>query len=390
MDTAPSPTLPDVPGAPGARLRRRRFGQWMAALVPALATACAGQAPVSASATSSSRPSEAPSVAPATSAPPAPTSPSPTPTPIPAPRSPFTGREVDSADRIHRRIVAVKIDNAPQARPQFGLSAADLVYEQLAEGNLTRFLAFFLEQEPERVGPVRSARLTDIYLGQEWDFLLAYAGAGATTSRLLGEALIPLFKAPELGERLEGTPYLRDTRGVAPHNLFVRIAAVRDAARREPGIPPEVEIHPFPFRDPPPETGPLRNVSLPYVPAAAVTWRYDAEAGVWKRVMAGAPHVDALNGRQIQVENVVVQYAQIFTARNVEPDSAGNPVLDTVLRGENAVRLFHSGQVFEGTWSKEHDRAKTQYRLPDGSPLPFRPGKVWVHIVPAEFQVTWS
>ena len=154
--------------------------------------------------------------------------------------------------------MAVKIDNAPLARPQLGLAYADLVYEQLAEGNLTRFLAFFLEGEPERVGPVRSARLTDIYLGQEWEFVLAYAGAGRTTSRLLGDGLFPLLKAPELGERLDGTPYSRDGRRPVPHNLFVKVSDVREAARREPGNAEEVEIRPFPFHEGPLESGPLR------------------------------------------------------------------------------------------------------------------------------------
>ena len=285
--------------------------------------------------------------------------------------------------------MAAKIDNAPLARPQFGLSMADVVFEQLAEGGLTRFLALFLQHAPDKVGPIRSARLTDIYLGQEWDFLLAYAGAGRTTSRLLAEALVPAFKAPELGERLEGTPYSRDNGRPIPHNMFARIAGVREAAAGDPILGKEVEIRPFPFADPP-ETGPLRTITCPYVPQAAVRWSYDTGSNTWKRTMAGAPHNDALNNQQIGVENVVLQYAQIFTAQGVEPDAAGNPVLDTLLRGENKVRVFHSGQMFEGTWIKEHDRAKTQYRLPDGSPVPFRPGKVWFHVVPTDFNASWT
>jgi hypothetical protein len=311
------------------------------------------------------------------------------PTPTPVPYNPLTGRQVEDAARIRRRIVAAKIDNAPLARPQFGLGAAGLVYEQLAEGGLTRFLAFFLDAAPEKVGPIRSARLTDIYLGQEWDFLLAYAGAGRTTSRLLAEALVPAFKAPELGENLQGTPYFRDNARAIPHNMFVRVEEVREIAARDPQIPKEVFIQPFPFAQPP-ETGPLRTLNMPYVPEAAVRWAYDAGTNTWKRTMAGRPHLDALNNQQIESDNVVVQYAQIFTAQNVEPDSAGNPVLDTELKGSNRLRVFHSGQMFEGTWSKESDRAKTQYRLADGAPMPFRPGKVWIHIVPTDFQANWG
>ncbi|MGI8424307.1 MAG: DUF3048 domain-containing protein [Chloroflexota bacterium] len=318
-----------------------------------------------------------------------PPAPPPQPTATPVPWNPLTGQNVGDQSAIRRRIVAAKIDNAPLARPQFGLSAADVVYEQLAEGGVTRFLALFLQNAPDKVGPIRSARLTDIYLGQEWDFLLAYAGAGRTTARLLAEALVAAFKAPELGERLESTPYSRDNGRPIPHNMFVRVAGVREAAAADPILGREVEIRPFPFIDAP-ETGPLRTLSMPYVPQAAVTWRYDTASHTWKRTMAGSAHVDAGNNQQIGVENVVIQYAQIFTAQGVEPDAAGNPVLDTLLRGENRVRVFHSGQMFEGTWLKEHDRAKTQYRRSDGTPVPFRPGRVWFHVVPTDFNASWT
>lgn len=373
-----------MPDKSPRRFRRRSIAGALM-LSPVLAACAQGSQEASAPSPTGSTATTAP---PTATRRPDPTAPPPTPTPIPT--SPLSGKEVTDAGSIQRRIVAAKIDNAPLARPQFGLSVADVVYEQLAEGGLTRFLAFFLEQSPEKVGPIRSARLTDIYLGQEWDFLLAYAGAGRTTSRLLAEALIPAFKAPELGFNLEGTGYFRDPNRPIPHNMFVRIEQVREAAAKEPGIAKEVEIRPFPFTEPPAEPGGLRTINMPYVPAAAVTWSYDPQTSSWKRFMAGAPHVDALNNEQIRAENVVIQHAQIFTAQNVEPDSAGNPVLDTMLRGENKLRVFHSGQMFEGTWSKEHDRAKTEYRLADGSPMPFRPGRVWIHIVPTDFGATWG
>lgn len=330
-----------------------------------------------------------PTPPPAIPIPTSPPTPPPQPTATPVPWNPLTGQNVGDLSTVRRRIVAAKIDNAPLARPQFGLSAADLVYEQLAEGGLTRFLALYLQSSPDKVGPIRSARLTDIYLGQEWDFLLAYAGAGRTTARMLAEALVPAFKAPELGETLNGTPYARDNGRPIPHNMFARIAGVREAASGDPILGKEVEIRPFPFADAP-ETGPLRTLNMPYVPQAAVRWNYDTGTNTWKRTMAGTAHVDALNNQQIAVENVVLQYAQIFTAQGVEPDAAGNPVLDTLLRGENKVRVFHSGQTFEGVWVKEHDRAKTQYRQADGAPVPFRPGKVWIHVVPTDFNASWT
>ena len=319
-----------------------------------------------------------------------PPTPPPQPTPTPVPWNPLTGRPVGDLGLIRRRIVGVKIDNAPLARPQLGLGQTDVVYEELAEGGLTRFLAFFLEKSPKKVGPVRSSRLTDIYLGQEWDFLFAYAGAGRTTTRLLAEALVPAFKAPELAERIDGTAYTRDNSRPIPHNLFVEIDVIRQEAAKDPILSKEVEIRPFPFTDPPKDVGPLRQINMPYIPDAAVVWRYDEGSSTWKRNMAGQPHVDPIDNQQITAENIVIQYAEIFTAQNVEPDAAGNPVLDAILRGENQLRVFHSGQMFEGKWSKEHDRAKTQYKLADGRPMPFRPGRVWIHIVPMDYKASWA
>jgi hypothetical protein len=137
--------------------------------------------------------------------------------------------------------------------------------------------------------------------------------------------------------------------------------------------------------------GPLRSVNVPYTgPASTVNWRYDEGSARWLRTMGGAPHRDGLDNQQIGAENLLVYYARLFTASNVEPDSAGNPVLDAEIRGSGKARLFHSGQMFEGSWTKEHDRAKTVYKLDDGSPLPFRPGRVWIHIVPQDFNVAWS
>lgn len=308
------------------------------------------------------------------------------PTVIPA--APLTGRQLDDPARIRRRVVAVKLDNAPLARPQLGLAFADVVYEMLAEGGLTRFLALFHSDDAPRVGPVRSARLTDIYLAQEWDFLFAYAGAGRTTTRLLGEAIVPLFKAPELAEPLAGSPYTRDRSRPIPHNLFVEIAKVREAAAQQ-GHPAEMPVRAYRFSDPGPEPGPLRSVNLPYGPSP-VSWRFDPASGQQRRVMSGAPHVEGLTGQQLAVENVIVLFARIFAAGNVEPDSAGNPVLDTELKGEGSLLLFRDGHVGVGKWSKEHERAPTLFLDQGGEPLALRPGTTWIHIVPTDFGINWS
>src|SRR5436190_722963 len=142
--------------AAGRPTRRHLLGA-AAALAPALLAACAGGKPAASPTNAVTLPPSIPTPEPKPTSPPA--------TPTPVPYNPLTGKTVDNLNMVRRRIVAVKIDNAPEARPPLGLGQTDMVYEELAEGGLTRFVAMFLQNEPDPVGPVRSARLTDIYLG---------------------------------------------------------------------------------------------------------------------------------------------------------------------------------------------------------------------------------
>ena len=99
--------------------------------------------------------------------------------------SPFTGLEVDDPARLNRMPAAVKISNSPIARPQSGLSKADVVIEHLAEGNITRFTAIFHSEDAERIGSVRSARLIDLEIPALFDAFLVYSGASGEVSRLI-------------------------------------------------------------------------------------------------------------------------------------------------------------------------------------------------------------
>ena len=99
--------------------------------------------------------------------------------------SPFTGLEVDDPARLNRMPAAVKISNSPIARPQSGLSKADVVIEHLAEGDITRFTAIFHSEDAERIGSVRSARLIDLEIPVLFDAFLVYSGANGEVSRLI-------------------------------------------------------------------------------------------------------------------------------------------------------------------------------------------------------------
>lgn len=359
----------------------RRRATWSGAVLLMLA-ACAGPraaAPPSAPATPAGRRLEAPSQPVA--------QPTATPVPTATPRAPFTGRPL-GATGMPRRPVAVKIDNAPAARPQWGLSQAELVIEAPAEGFATRFTALFSEQDLPRVGPVRSARPFDLGLSRIYDFMLAYAGAGNTLTWRIAEQKVPALKAPELAEGiLPDSPYFRTSDRRPPHNLYVNLERFRQKMA-EAGVRDTTQLQAFVFYVAPPEEGSVRTIELGYHPLYRVVYRYDPATRHYRRFTAGQPHIDALTRQQVVVDNVIVQYVEMWPAPEYEPDSAGNVVLDGKLVGEGRAQIFHDGHAVEGSWVQPGEGTPPRFLDAEGRPVELKPGSVWIHLVPVDFQVT--
>ena len=200
--------------------------------------------------------------APTATAVPEPTTPPPTPDPTPTPtppliRSPLTGLGI-SPEAKSWRVVAVKIDNAVGARPQSGLSTAGVVYEHLTEGTVTRYTAFFLDSDLERVGPIRSSRFVDRDLVQQFDALFAHVGASPPVMRDLRSS-----PAADVDQFFydETRPYYRVSSRPAPFNMYASLPALREVgAQRHPD---RREIQGFRFYDTEPELGPVTHITVP-------------------------------------------------------------------------------------------------------------------------------
>ncbi len=315
----------------------------------------------------------------------------PTATPVPTatPRAPFTGRPL-SAPGMPRRPVAVKIDNAPAARPQWGLSQAELVIEAPAEGFATRFTAIFSEQDLARVGPVRSARPFDLGLSRIYDFMLAYAGAGNTLTWRIAEQKVPALKAPELAEGIPpDSPYFRTNDRRPPHNLYVNLERFRQKMA-EAGVRDTTSLQAFSFYATQPEEGSARTIDLSYHPLYRAVYRYDPATRSYRRFTAGQPHLDALTQQQLTMDNIIVQYVEMWPAPEYEPDSAGNVVLDGRLVGEGRAQIFHDGHAVEGRWVQPEEGVPPRFLDAEGKPVELKPGSVWIHLVPPDFRVTTS
>ena len=268
----------------------------------------------------------------------------------------------------------MKIDNAPKARPQVGLNQADVVFEELVEGGITRFAAVFHSQDSDPVGPVRSARSTDIGLASALHRpLFAYSGANAVFEEQVRQA--PLV---DVGVKAAPDRYYREGSRRAPYNLFSRTSTLFQLAPADAVPPPAFFAYRAPG-EPPAGAGmaTASRVSLQF--AAPVDWDWDAAIGGWWRSQAGRHHADAA-GRVVAPANVVVQFVE-YRDTGLR-DSSGAPVPEAQVVGEGDAWVLTGGHLIPARWSKPSPDAVTRYVDGAGAEVRLAPGRTWVELAP--------
>lgn len=295
----------------------------------------------------------------------------------PAP-APLTGLPADPTS-LGRVALVVKIDNAEGlARPQAGINQADVVIEEKVEGNISRLLAVFQSTGADSVGPVRSARSTDLSLLEALNRpLFAYSGANRMVLELVRAA--PLVDvgfdaAPRDYERLAGRK--------APSNLFTSTGALWARAPEGSGPPGPFARFAEPGIEPTLPTGAFPAASVGFAfgaTGARIEYRWDARARAWLRWQNGTEHVDS-DGEQVAPVNVVVQFVRYVDSG--ARDSAGNPVPEAKTTGEGDALVLTGGAVVRGTWSRPDPTRPTTYRDAQGQPVTLAAGRTWVALLP--------
>jgi hypothetical protein len=285
------------------------------------------------------------------------------PSPTPPPASPFTGLPAAG-----RPVLGVKIDNVREARPPTGLTVADIVYVEPVEGGLSRLLAVFSSRLPKSVGPVRSARESDLELLRQFGHpALAFSGANRKVLRLIRAAPVT-----EVSPDTAGGAYSRSRSRSAPHNLFAKPAELLERAR---GVTAARDIG-FRFGPLPAGGVPTTSQTVRY-PAATTsfTWR----GGHWQVSMDGRPATTA-EGPQLAATTVVVQYVSVGSSRF--HDTLGNvtPYAHTV--GSGTAVVLRDGVAIHGHWSRPAADGGTTFTTDAGAPLTFARGQVWVVLAP--------
>ena len=309
--------------------------------------------------------------------------PPPTPTPPSGPRAPLTGRSI-AAEIVGRRPLAVKVANNLGARPQWGLQAADIVYEHLTEGFITRHTAIFQSNLPNRIGPTRSARLIDIDIALEYQALLAHVGGSPGVLEQL--KTIGALDVEGLYYPL-GRVFFRTTDAVPPDNTYVDGPNLALEARAR-GLPNEVRLKSWQFLPPETETSSaFQTIEFPSEPSFPGGFRsfysYDPPRRSYLRFLAAAPHIDAANSAQITVDNVIVQWTDISFSNIVE-DFLGARSRIIPLTGDGRAMVFSGGRAVEGFWRREGREDRTSFLSADGQEIAFRPGNTWIHVLGAQ------
>lgn len=298
-------------------------------------------------------------------------------TTVPPPVAPLTGLP-GNGDRLERTALVVKIDNGePKARPQVGINEADVVYEERVEGSVTRLLAIFHSTDSVPVGPVRSARTSDIAIFTPLNHpYFAWSGANPTFARRIRDAA-----ALDVGYDALSGEYFREPTRSAPSNLMLKSTATIMALPNEGSAPPPPL---FQFRAPGQSVAHLEPAAGAAVTfgasggSAPTEWRWNGEG--WARTQKGTPHVDAA-GVQVAPANVVIQFVEY--APSDVADQFGVLIPEAQLIGEGDVWVLTGGGTEEpglvqGRWKKTSLEAVTTYTDVDGKPILLTPGRTWV------------
>lgn len=274
-------------------------------------------------------------------------------------------------------VTGVMIENSQDARPQSGLLQADLVYEAIAEGGITRFLALFQESKPSYIGPVRSARPYYLDFLVPYDGALAHAGGSA---QALSEIKSQGIKDLEYG--VNASTYDRVKNRAAPHNLYTSRDRLLELQNRK-GFATST-YHGLARKDKDTPSAAPTARSIDFTISSSLYnphYDYDATTNTYKRSEGGKPHVDERSGTQLSPKVVIAlvvghSYAGIYSVYQL---SSGGTAY-----------IFQDGVVTTASWTKTSRAAQLTLKDASGNDVALNPGQTWISLVSATSKVTYS
>jgi hypothetical protein len=282
------------------------------------------------------------------------------------PTAPLTGLPDPGGAALGRPALTVKIENTPEALPQWGVAQADDVYEEIVNGGITRLAAVFNSQAPGKIGPVRSVRPTDTQVVYPLGGIFAYSGGAQYAIDSIETAPVKLIDEDAAGDAMFRDPDLE-----APHNLFARGVQLF-ALKGTPTPPPAL----FSYRSANTASvgAPVVSFVVPFPSIYPVTWTWDTTTSSWDRTIFDQSDVTG-TGQRESPKNVIVMYVNY-----VNGIGTMNSYAD--LQGSGQAMVFSDGKEIVGTWSRGSSMADViQYKTTSGAIIRLTPGQTWVELL---------
>lgn len=279
--------------------------------------------------------------------------------------APLTGLPDPRGLTKRRSALTIKVENTPEARPQFGLEHADVVYEEIVEGGITRLAAIFDSYLPAKVGPVRSVRRTDREIVYPIGGIFAFSGGAQYALQSIATAPVKLFD-----ESTAGAGMFRDPTRYAPHNLYANAVTLMKLGGH-PRVPPPL-FHYVSAKSPALGVR-VGEFVVNFAAGYAVTYRWNGVTRSWQRSIFGRPDVTAAKVR-LSPTNVIVMKVNYL-------GGVGRIGAEAELVGSGRVEIFSGGRLQKGRWLRSSLTHRTIYRTLAGRPIALQPGQTWVELL---------
>ena len=299
-----------------------------------------------------------------------------------------TPRRIDgvivATEDANRVPACVMIENAAfgGVRPQSGLSKANVVYELIVEGGITRFMAIYAGETSNEVGPVRSAR--DTYLEYVSEYNCAYNHAGGSYTAMLA---IQTFKLRNIDALQQGQYFWRASNKISPHNLFTsteNLYTAIDDHNWNNEEKPNYDSWSFVDDEKIEKTEENNRVAVFFGGAYDTEFIYNTEKKSYERKNGGINHIDATTGEVLTARNVILQHV----GEGIPIEGKGR--INWPVTGEGNLDIFRLGQHIQGTWKKENRQSRTQYFDQNGKEIDLIRGNSWVQIIPPNISFEYN
>jgi hypothetical protein len=287
-------------------------------------------------------------------------------------RSQLTGLPV-SKKISERPVLAVMIENSQSARPQTGLASAEIVFETVTEGGITRYMALYQTTDPKKIEPVRSVRPAFVRWLRGFDASIAHVGGSPAALNLIKE-----FNAKDLNQFYHPGPFYRDGNRPAPHNMVAIVTGLR-GLQKQLGYGKKSNFADIPRTDDNPAIKPTAtNIVLNFSgPDFLAQFKYSKKTNSYKRFLAGQAHKDAVTGKQITVKNLIVLKVGGHDSNSLQTLGAGEAL------------VFKDGKVLKARWKQSSYKHRLTILDKNGNEIPLNRGNAWFAAIPSGGSVSY-